>query len=597
MTIYELYKQRAEEFSLEAEQLRSKYDRYSWVRLLVFLAGIGLAALLFTWQWVVASVFLLLFLGGFYQLMKWHLGIQADAEHAERLSAINAAELRALSHDFVGFPDGKRFLRNDHPNALDLDLFGPHSMFQASCRATTSIGQECLADYLLEPADVATIMERQSAIAELQPMLDWRQNLQAYGLETADDPQHLDLLKAWLGDPDLVRGNRLWTLASQLAPWYFLVCFAIWVTLVPWSIFVVMLLPIFIVLKKTNDEVGLIHLRTAYAMESLAAYSRILQYIENQTFKTDLLANLRSKLIESDRAASLHIGQLAYIIRQLNMRFNPFAVVLNIGSLWDLRYVLRLEKWRSAHRDKLPGWFEALREMEALSSLANLWHNNPDWVLPLLNEKNHLEAVALGHPLIHPDKRRTNDFTMPTRGHIKLVTGSNMAGKSTFLRTVGLNVVLAQAGAPVCASKMSLSPMRVFTSMRTQDDLSESTSSFYAELKRLKVIIEAVKNADNQGLPVFFLLDEILKGTNSVDRHTGSAALIRQLIWLRGGGIIATHDLELGRMEAESGGSVENLCMEVEIQDGQLFFDYKIKPGVSKSFNATLLMRQMGIEV
>ncbi|MCC6726260.1 MAG: hypothetical protein IT258_17265 [Saprospiraceae bacterium] len=607
MTIKDSYQQRANGFSAEATALRSKYDRYSWVRLGVFVFGIAIVALLFTVQWAVAIVSALLFLGGFYRLMQWHLGIQAAADHAERLAAINEAEARAVEHDFSGFANGARFLQHDHPNALDLDLFGPHSMFQACCRATTSIGQERLADYLLEPADLQTIAQRQNAVSELKPLLDWRQELQARGLETTDDPANLDLLKAWLNDPDLVRGNRLLTLASQLAPWYFLACFAMWITLVPWPVFVLLLTPIFLVLRKTNEHVGKIHLRTAYAEASLAAYARLMEVIENQSFETGFLTELRNKLKDNEMSSSTAVAQLSYIIRQLNMRFNFFAIFLNIGSLWDLRYVLRLEKWRAVNKDKLPAWFEALREMEALCSLAALWYNNPDWVLPVLRQNvgevqnlanvEQLLAKELGHPLIHPAKRRTNDFSMQTRGHIKLVTGSNMAGKSTFLRTVGLNVVLAQAGAPVCASTCSLSPMRVYTSMRTQDDLSESTSSFYAELKRLKVIIEAVKNADNQGLPVFFLLDEILKGTNSVDRHTGSAALIQQLIRLRGGGIIATHDLELGRMEAESGGSVENLCMEVEIRDSQLFFDYKIKPGVSKSFNATLLMRQMGIEV
>jgi hypothetical protein len=591
------YKTRAAIFKSEADALRLKYDRYSWVRLAVFLGGLGLVALLFTAHWAIGAVAAVVFLGGFYRLMQWHLAIQAAANHAERLVAINEAENRALAHDFTGFPDGDRFLRHDHPYALDLDLFGRHSMFQACCRATTAIGQERLAQYLLEPADLPSIADRQRAISELKPMLDWRQEFQARGLETTDDPAHLDLLNAWLNDPDLVRGNGMLTFASQLAPWYFFACFASWITLVPWPIFVILLLPIFLVLKKTNEQVAKIHLRTAHAEASLAAYGRLMQVIECQQFEAEYLQELQRKLTSEGKSASATVGQLSYIIRQLNMRFNFFAIFLNIGSLWDLRYVLRLEKWRAAHRQQLPDWFESLREMEALCSLAALWYNNPEWVLPTLATGSAMDATGLGHPLIHPSKRRTNDFFIYHRGFIKLVTGSNMAGKSTFLRTVGLNIVLAQAGSAICASSLHVPPMQVYTSMRTQDDLSESTSSFYAELKRLKVIIEAVKNAEHQKLPVFFLLDEILKGTNSVDRHTGSAALIRQLIRLEGGGIIATHDLELGRMEAESNGRVENLCMEVEIQDGQLFFDYKIKPGVSQSFNATLLMRQMGIEV
>ncbi len=601
MTIYETtaanYKQRASDFQIEAAALRSKYDRYAWVRLVAFFGGLGLMILAGSIHWVLASFFGPGFIMGFYRLMMWHRGIQKAAEHAERLAAINRTESEAMEHRFSSFPDGARFLKTDHPNALDLDLFGPHSMFQACCRATTAIGQERLAQYLLEPAKTSDIAERQNAIAELHPMLDWRQNFQAHGLETADDPKHLDLLRAWLDDPNLVLGNRRLTIATKVGGWWFLACLIAWATLVPWPIFVLLLLPIFWILRKTSEQVNRIHLRTAYAEAALAAYARLMEQIEKQPFTSKLSANLQRKLTEGEQCSSVQVGRLSHIIRQLNLRFNFFAIFFNIGSLWDLRYILKLEKWRATNRDNLPSWFDVLQEMEALCSLASLWHNNPDWVLPVFDDTNHLGASNLGHPLIQPVKRRCNDFSMATRGHIKLVTGSNMAGKSTFLRTVGLNVVLAQAGAPVCASAFSLSPMRVFTSMRTQDDLSESTSSFYAELKRLKVIIEAVKAARNGGLPVFFLLDEILKGTNSVDRHTGSAALIRQLIRLQGGGLIATHDLELGRLEAESNGTVENLCMEVEIKDSKLFFDYTIKPGVSKSFNATLLMRQMGIEV
>jgi DNA mismatch repair ATPase MutS len=210
-----------------------------------------------------------------------------------------------------------------------------------------------------------------------------------------------------------------------------------------------------------------------------------------------------------------------------------------------------------------------------------------------LGKADLVSAQQLGHPLIHRDQRIANEVVLPTQGHIKLLTGSNMAGKSTFLRTVGLNIVLAMTGAPVCAREMQVPLLKVYTSMRTQDALHESTSSFYAELKRLKVIIEAVEADDK----VFFLLDEILKGTNSRDRHTGSKALIKQLIQQGGAGIIATHDLELGSLEAQYNGTIENWCMEVAIDKDQLYFDYLLKKGVSKSFNATVLMRNMGIKI
>ena len=289
----------------------------------------------------------------------------------------------------------------------------------------------------------------------------------------------------------------------------------------------------------------------------------------------------------------MYIQRLSYIIGQLNVRYNFFAIFLNLFALWDLQWVYQLERWKAQHQGAMPKWFNALAEIEALSSLATLYYNNPEWTFPRLTEEDLLVAEALGHPLIHRDQRVCNDLHMPTDAHIKLITGSNMAGKSTFLRTAGLNIVLAMAGAPVCARRLQLPFLRVYTSMRTQDALHESTSSFYAELKRLKFIIEAVERREK----VYFLLDEILKGTNSRDRHTGSKALIQQLIQSGGGGLIATHDLELGQLEAQYDGAIENLCIEVQTRNGELIFDYKLKKGVSQSFNATQLMRKMGIKI
>ena len=334
-------------------------------------------------------------------------------------------------------------------------------------------------------------------------------------------------------------------------------------------------------------------MRTTHAEKMLSVYGRLMAHIEKEEFQSPRLKELKNAFVLEQQPASGAINRLAYLISQLNVRYNPFAIIVNIIMLWDLRWVRQLELWKEKWRDQLPKWFEALEEFEALSSLATLWYNNPDWVLPVIQEKQQLNALGLGHPLIATDKRITNDFVSPVSGHVKLVTGSNMAGKSTFLRTVGLNIVLAMAGSPVCAKRMELPLLQVYSSMRTQDALHESTSSFYAELKRLKTIIEAVEAKDN----IFFLLDEILKGTNSNDRHTGSKALIKQLIESGGGGIIATHDLELGLLEAQYGGAVENLCMEVEVQGDELIFDYTIKKGVSQSFNATHLMRNMGIKI
>ncbi|HFA47799.1 MAG TPA: hypothetical protein ENJ95_02130 [Bacteroidetes bacterium] len=595
------YKQRQQKFSEEAQTLRKKYDRYSIVRLLVFIVSVGTGIFLASVHWLLLAIFVLLFLGGFYRLMQWHLKMLRDAKHLERLAEINGEEDAALNHDYSSFPSGGEYLDTDHPYALDLDIYGEHSFFQYCCRATTVIGRQRLATYLAKPTIINEIKKRQEAISELNPKLNWRQHFRAYGSEVKDDPRHLKMLDDWLKDEDIVRGNGWLKAALWLAPVWFFISVLLWVFYLPWQVFLlVWLIPPAYVLKITKEKIDRTHLRTTYAGEMLLLYAGLLQHIEKEDFNSEKLAALKAPLLINKETASRQIKKLSYIIKQLNVRYNVFAIFLNLIGLWDLYWVYRLEKWKAELKGELPVWFEALCEFEVLSSLANIWYNNPGWILPEINESVKFETVELGHPLIHAGQRICNDLNMPVRGHIKLITGSNMAGKSTFLRTVGLNIVLAQMGAPVCAKKMTLPPLQVYSSMRTVDALHESTSSFYAELKRLKTIIDAVKNAasEKEGeLPVFFLLDEILKGTNSVDRHTGSAALIRQLIHLKGGGLIATHDLELGRLEAESAGAIENLCMEVEVKNGELGFDYKLKKGVSKSFNATLLMRRMGIDV
>ena len=570
--LLQLYKERALRFQTTAQLLQRRYDRLSLVRLGVFTVAILLTIFFWSLAWWGGLIFIVLFILGFYRFVLWHQKIQESAQHHQQLALINANEAEVLHHNYGVFPNGKTFLSTDHPYALDLDLFGDFSFFQYSCRASTAIGQAKLADYLLHPVEEEQKLHaRQAAVEELRELLDWRHHFQAYGREANDDPQHLNLLHQWLQDPDFVSNNRFLKLALYLAPIWFAIGVALWWYVFSWHIMLLFLIPPALILRQTLERVNFTHRRTTHAGDTLALYGKLIEHIEGHSFSSPLLQELHGQLGKQEQLASSYINRLAYIISQLNVRFNVFAIFLNLIGLWDLQWVYRLEKWKAGLRNELPQWFAVLSEIEALSSLGNLWHNNPNWIMPELNQATQFSAVDIAHPLIQEDVRVGNDLKMPTRGHIKLITGSNMAGKSTFLRTIGLNLVLAQAGAPVCAKEMSFPTVQVYTSMRTQDALHESTSSFYAELKRLKVIIEAVDAAnqtDHNQLPVFFLLDEILKGTNSVDRHTGSAALIRQLIRQKGGGLIATHDLELGRLEGEAEGAIENLRIEVAIKEG-----------------------------
>lgn len=600
-THFQLYQQRAKKFAETAEQLQAKFQKFSFIRLIVFTLGVGLTAFVgATFGIIAAFIVGILALFGFSRFVFWHLKIQQNQHHNAALAQINENELAYLKKEYTQFPNGEDYVDAAHPFTVDLDIFGDYSFFQYTNRASTIIGKNRYANYLQVNATKEEILNRHEATTELRENIEWRQNLQAYGLATDDDLDHLHLLETWLKAKPFVLPNKGYQLAIWLMPIWFILSFVIAFFYLPHLGALILLLPQAWIIKQTIEKINKVHLQTAHAEKTLAHYARLIAHIEKETFKSKKLTQLQAAFLgknivsnQSNKNASAYVAQLSKIIRQLNVRHNPFSIVLNISMLWDLKYVLQLEKWQRALKEDLPEWFESLAEFEAILSLSTLHYNHPDWIFPTIQDTPVFTGNQIGHPLIEKEKRVCNDIEIPTKGHIKLITGSNMAGKSTFLRTVGLNIVLAMSGAPVCAKKLELPMLQVYTSMRTQDALHESTSSFYAELKRLKFIIEAVENGDN----ILFLLDEILKGTNSKDRHTGSKALIQQLIDSKGSGIIATHDLELGGLEAASNGSVENLRIEVEIKDGKLFFDYKLKKGVSESFNATLLMKQMGIRI
>jgi DNA mismatch repair ATPase MutS len=267
---------------------------------------------------------------------------------------------------------------------------------------------------------------------------------------------------------------------------------------------------------------------------------------------------------------------------------------LNLLLLWNLQQVLDLEKWKATAQNNFNSWFRALAHFEALNSFGIIYFNHPRWIFPVVNEEYFsIEVKEVGHPLIPAEKRINNFIDIPANSELMLVTGSNMAGKSTYLRSIGINVVLAMAGAPVCAQSFSVSHVQLISSMRITDNLEESTSTFYAELKKLKTIIEKV----NAGDKVFILLDEILRGTNSLDRHTGSKALIKQLIKKKAAAIIATHDLELANLKEDFSKNILNYHFDVQVSNDELYFDYRLKPGVCNSLNASILMKKIGIEL
>ena len=593
----QFYNDRVSEFSRTALAYRQRYNFFSFVRLSIFIAALGVAIIAGTWHWWAGVLFFMIFLGLFYQFVRWHSALARKQVHATHLAEINQRELEALAYHTDQFRYDPPVSDMAHPYAADLDIEGPYSLFQLLNRASTGLGRAELNRFLCYPTDAASIAARQEAIRELTPQVAWRQELQALGIAAADDPAHVAGLTQWLELPNLFARIKWLKAARVLLPIWTLIAAIFIAPAIPLPLSILLLLPAGYILQKTLRSVNEIHELTGKAGAILSHYADMLGHLEAAEFRSTALQQAQAPLHNDNQRASEALKRLAYITGQLDVRYNAFAVILNVGFLWDIQWIYKLEDWKTRHGNSLSGWFTSLQTFEALSSLANAAYNNPDWVFPEIIDTCQIEALELGHPLIAPELRVCNDFYLPSSGHIKLITGSNMAGKSTFLRTVGINIVLAMAGAPVCARRFRCPLLMPYTSMRTRDALHENTSSFYAELKRLKFIIEAVEAKDTREHYPFFILDEILKGTNSEDRHTGARALIRQLIEAGGTGLIATHDLELGKLEAGYGGALENLCMEVTIIDGKLSFDYKIKKGVSKSFNATLLMREMGINI
>jgi len=354
-------------------------------------------------------------------------------------------------------------------------------------------------------------------------------------------------------------------------------------------LYVFNLLLIGIFLKKSNRIHDLVSRKHLF----LSSFEQLVKTFEKERFTSDILTAVKGKLCSGESSVTGKIRELSSLIRAFDNRLNLFVgLLLNGLLLWDFHCIIRLEKWRRSAASGLPEWLNLLGRIDGLNSLANYAFNNPDYSFPqTAGDGPILEAAAMGHPLLNRESRICNDFSVGQRGQVFIITGANMAGKSTFLRTVAVNMVLGMIGAPVCAESMKLKPLRLFTSMRTVDSLSHNESYFYAELKRLKTLKERLE----KGEEIFFILDEILKGTNSIDKSIGSKQFLRKVIELRGTGLIATHDISLGEMETEYPGNVVNKCFEIEIDGENISFDYLLRDGITRKMNAAALMKQMGI--
>jgi hypothetical protein len=592
----EIYKKQLLKLNAELSALNKRKSLYGWLRLLIM----GLALVSLWWIWTNAMLVALplpfLLLGVFLFILSKDLNNNDAIENIERLIKINQTEIEVLNHQFYHLTDGNEYRPESHDYANDLDIFGRASLFQCINRCTTEHGNKLFAGWLLSPSSIDSIIQRQEAVKELAPQFEWRQQLQSYG-----HAQHISIaterkIEKWIHEPSKFINKPIWQLLRFILPAISLSFLGLHIAgIMAASMFYPLILLMLTISFGITKLVMPSYLQLDKIASQLESLSDSVKWVETADFKTELLVSLKNNYTDGRIPSSVSIKNLKRILDRLDIRLNPLVFLpLNTFLFWDLQQILILEKWKKQNVEHIGDWFDSLAEIEALSSLANLSFNHPHWVFPVIaDQRGVFVAESLGHPLIPEDKVVTSSFSTEGTGQLNLITGSNMAGKSTFLRAVGVNTVLAMMGSPVCATSLTVSHTKLMSSMRISDNLEENTSTFYAELKKLKDVIEEVYK--NQS--VFLLLDEILRGTNSADRHTGSKALIKQLIQHNAAGLIATHDLELAKLADEFPGKIHNYHFDVQVSNDELYFDYKLKRGVCQSMNASLLMKKIGIEL
>lgn len=592
----EYYIETIREGEKKLKPLRLKSKALGWTRL---LSALGAGA--FLWYAITSGmipfigVSLLLF-AVFLFALSTDIDNDKKIHHQQTLIELAKEEIRILQHDYFFRPDGRHAQTSIHAYAQDLDILGHASLFQYINRAESEPGQHTMTQWLLHPADRSLILERQAALRVLAKDPAWLSGLQALGRLYPVSVNTQIAVSQWIAEPLQFLPHKTYSLLRWILPALSLsnvvIYFLGWIPDSPFYLFLFLffilsllfsrrVMPAYTRLNKINDQLGTL--------------TNGLAHLENQNHSAPLLQRESARLNQGTEKASQILQRLQKIMDRLDYRLNPLVFLpLNTLLFWDLQQVMTLEKWKAQYKDNVLDWFRVYGEMEALASLARLHFNHPDWCMPVIREEaGWFQVTELGHPLIASPKRVTSSIRLAGKGQLALITGSNMAGKSTFLRSVGVNTVLAMAGAPVCAREMNLSLWKVMSSMRISDNLEESTSTFYAELKKLKSIIEAV----NQKQPILILLDEILRGTNSGDRHKGSAALIHQLIREQATGLIATHDLELAKLASDYPDQIHNYHFDVQVEGEELYFDYRLKEGVCQSMNASLLMKKIGIDL
>jgi hypothetical protein len=587
------YSKRRQHWQAEVARLDRQHLSLGNIRLTVFLLGVAL------WWFAIrpgtiSGWWLLLPLTAFFALVLFHQGVRVKAQRAKRAVAFYDQGIARLEDRWSGQgQQGTEFVDEHHPYAQDLDLFGKGSLFELLCTARTRGGEATLAAWLCVPAPLEEIRARHAAVTELRPRLDLRETVALLG-ENVRASLHPTELNTWAQGPTLANltvmrliavtlaGLTVFTLLGQVVfewgPLWFLFAlllkFAFEIRLRPWM---------------RQAGIGVTH-----AVRDLTLLSELLGHLETEQFHSLRLMSLRAALETNGLPPSRQITRLRQWISLLESAKNQLFIPIAFLLLWETQIMLAIEAWRIRSGAAIPRWLTALGEFEALCALAGYAYEHPQDPFPeLVADGPCFDGIEIGHPLLPRAQCVRNSLGLGNELQVLLVSGSNMSGKSTLLRTVGINIVLALAGAPVCAQRVQLSPLAIGATLRVQDSLQAGSSRFYAEISRLRQLMDIAKGP----LPLLFLLDEILHGTNSHDRRVGAEGLIQGFLKRNAIGLVTTHDLALAQIVETLASRAANVCFEDHLVDGKLVFDYRMRPGIVQKSNALELMRSVGLEV
>ncbi|WP_026836606.1 MutS-related protein [Gillisia sp. JM1] len=587
MTAFDFYTQEKATQNKRLREANKQLNLSSMLRLILFL-GTAFGIYYFYPDWKIAALIGVVGFGIFLFLVSRHSDLKYKRNKIDELVKLNETELEVLNRNFSHLATGKEFEDHDHPFSQDIDLFGNGSFFQYLNRTSLKDGKRKLAKILTENT-ILQIPEKQEAIKELAEKATWRQEFSAVAKLVKTENSSSNVLKWLTNYKTFVPKFMFWlswgftAISILLIAAYYMQSINGWFVfgwfLVGWGI-------TGIYVKKINDLAN----NVGKVQDTFHQYYQLLGMIETVSFQSEILKEEQSNVKSEEKKASKILKSFSKAIDALDQRNNGIFIAIGNGFLlWDLRQSLRLEKWISAHHENVKNWFEVIEFIDAYNSLGNFAFNHEHYSFSEIHkDKSIIKAEKLGHPLLNPEKRVDNDLYIENE-HFMIITGANMAGKSTFLRTVSLHIVMANIGLPVCADKSEYSPIKLITSMRTTDSLSDDESYFFSELKRLQYIVNEIQEDK-----YFIILDEILKGTNSTDKAIGSRKFIQKLVKSKSTGIIATHDLSLCEVSDELN-QVENHYFDAEIVNDELFFDYKFKEGVCQNMNASFLLKKMNI--